>query len=76
MMLQAVLWTPVQISEGNLFFPGRGGIGTIKQMIKNGVLEAEKEVHFAVQLTEILKDLCLILITGHCKFDKGSHTLI
>jgi len=75
-MLQAVLWTPVQISEGNLFFPGGGGTGTIKQMIKNGLLETEKEVHFAIKFTAILKDLCLILITGHCEFSKGSHTKI
>lgn len=60
---------------GNFFCSG-GGIGTIKQMIKDGHLQTEIEVSFAIKLTEVLKYLCLILIIGHSKFDKGCHRKI
>lgn len=43
--------------------PGGGGIGTIKQMIKNGYLQNDREVSFAMTLTDVLKLLYLILIT-------------
>lgn len=59
-MLYEFFCVTVQTCDGKTFSGGGGRIKAIKQMIKNGYLQNERGVSFAVTLTEVFKWLHLI----------------
>lgn len=54
-MLYEFLCVSEQTSDGKTFSWGGASIKALKQMIKNGYLQNERDVSFAVMLTEVFK---------------------